>query len=116
MNNSEGGISLEAINNEATNEVEKYLSFINQQISELEKFLDFLSNIKTNKEKSILTYLGKGVYLPASLADGKFFVDAGAGVIVRKTLDEAMEIVSFQLKSLKESRIQISSDLGRINK
>ena len=41
----------------------------------------------------------------------KLFIDVGAGVVVKKTPEETIEIVKEQILRLQEARVQISSQL-----
>ncbi len=94
-----------------TNELEQYLEFIDSQINELELFKENLAVLSTSEEKEILSSLGKGVFLKGNMTEKKLFVEVGSGVVLRKTPEEAGETISFQVKRLKELRIQGLSQL-----
>lgn len=93
-------------------EVEKKLEFVNEQIAEMEKFCDGLEVLGKSGEKEILAPLGRKVYAKAEKKDEKLFVEVGAGVVVRKTPDEVKEIVQGQVKRFAEARAQLLAQLG----
>ena len=94
------------------------LEYLNQQIrgmqmhlNEVTKAVDELSvlnvglkNLKTSKKgDDVLVPLGASSYVKASLtASNKVIVSVGAGVFVEKTIDDAVPIVSKQIKELRK--------------
>lgn len=93
-------------------EVEKELEYIKEQINELEKFREALKFLEENGEKEILASVGKGVYLKSSREKNeKFFVEVGAGVLLRKTPKEAATIVNEQTIKFKEAKLQLTAQL-----
>jgi prefoldin alpha subunit len=91
-------------------EVERQLEFVDQQILELDEFGKGLREFGTGK-KEILAPLGKGVYTKADAKDEKLFVEVGAGVIVRKTPEEARKIIGEQMLKFQEAKVQLTSQL-----
>jgi len=97
------------------NETEQHMQFMLGQIQELEVFESQLSHFqssKNKKEEKILASLGKGIYTPANLTDGKLFVEVGAGVIVRKTPEQVAEIIKQQISRLRESQQYLENQLS----
>lgn len=92
-------------------EAEKQLGFIDEQINELEVFSKSLDYMDKSKEKEVLASLGKGVFVKSELKDEKLFVDVGAGVFVRKTPTETRKAIEGQLKKFQNARIQIAGQL-----
>jgi len=93
-------------------ETEKQLGFVGEQVQELEGFLETLEELKGSDKEEILANLGKGVYAKADrLKDEKLFVEVGAGVLVRKSPDEAKEVIEGQLRKFKEVQIQLREQL-----
>jgi len=92
-------------------ESEKHLEFVQQQIAELDDFSQTLEEFDKNKEKEMLAPLGKGVYAKADRKDEKLFVDVGAGIMVRKTPKEARKIISEQMKKFTEAKVQLTAQL-----
>jgi len=98
--------------------IEKYLQELNdkidyvaQQISELEEFKNNLKFLKEAKGKEMLAALGKGIYLKSSCQDDNFFVNVGAGVVVKKTPEETAEIITSQIKNLHEAKTSLMASL-----
>jgi prefoldin alpha subunit len=92
-------------------EVEKQLNFVSEQITDLERFSSGLKDLSGDKEKEILTPLGRGVYMKADKRSDKLFVEVGAGVLVRKTPQEAVEIIAGQLESFNAAKVQLAAQL-----
>ncbi|RMD67112.1 prefoldin subunit alpha [Candidatus Pacearchaeota archaeon] len=100
---------------QAAEQTEQNIAFVQEQISDLQEFLQALDALKKSKEKEMLAPLGRGVYLKATRADDeKLFVEVGAGVVVRKTPDEAKEVIRSQLRKLREAKIQLNIQLENI--
>ena len=93
-------------------ELEENLQLIEMQIEELGAFNKSLKFIAESKDKEMLSSIGKRVYIKTAIEDKKrLFIDVGAGVVVKKTPEETIEIVKEQILRLQEARVQISSQL-----
>ncbi|MBI2451810.1 prefoldin subunit alpha [Candidatus Pacearchaeota archaeon] len=92
-------------------EVERNLNFVNEQIQDFEQFSENLRFLESEENKDILAALGKGVFGKAKLEDKKLFVSVGAGVVVRKTPSDTIRIIEKQLKKFNEARIALKSQL-----
>ena len=91
---------------------EDNLQLIDNQIHELEEFTKNLDFIVKSKEREMLSSLGRRVYMKTKIEDkNKLFVDIGAGVVLRKTPEEAKDIVNEQISRLQDFRKQIASQL-----
>ena len=96
---------------EQSEEVEKQLNFIVQQVNELDEFGKTLDEFEDNNEKEILASLGKGVFAKADRKEEKLFVEVGANVLVRKTPKEAKKIIYEQIKKFTEARVYLTAQL-----
>ena len=93
-------------------ELEENLQLIEMQIEELTAFNNSLEFLMKSKDKEMLSSIGKMVYIKTAIEDKKrLFIDVGAGVVVKKTPEETIEIVKEQILRLQEARVQISSQL-----
>jgi len=93
-------------------ETEKQLQFVSEQINELEQFGENLRVLGEDKEKEMLASIGKGVYVKTERnVEEKLFVEVGAGVLVKKTPAEARKIILGQVKKFHDARIQLSAQL-----
>jgi prefoldin alpha subunit len=93
-------------------EMEDQLQMIDAQIVELENFRKTVTGIKESKEREMFSSLGGRVYLKSKIeVNDKLFVEVGAGVIVVKSPDETLEIVSGQIERMRVARHQIDAHL-----
>lgn len=92
-------------------EVEKQLQFVNEQIAELERFRDGLQFMHENNSKEILAPLGKGVYTKADLKGKEVFVEVGAGVVVKKTMQETHGVINEQIKKFVDVKMHLKEQL-----
>jgi len=92
-------------------ELNERIDYISQQISELEEFKNNLKFLKDAKNKEMLAPLGKGIYLKSLCQDDSFFVNVGAGIVVKKTPEETAEIMISQIKNLHEAKTSLLPSL-----
>lgn len=83
--------------------LEERKSFVEQQIEELTVFTRDLATLN-DAPSEMLASLGKGVFVKGMMQGGEFFVDVGAGVIVKKSLPEVRDIIQGQLEGLEQIR------------
>lgn len=102
-----------AMAEEQAHQLEENLQLVDAQITELEEFNGNLKTLRESKEKEMLSQLGKRVYIKTKIEDKeKLFVEVGTGVVVKKTPEETMKIVSNQISRLQEAKAQILSQLN----
>lgn len=92
-------------------EFEEKLTFLDRQILDLEKFSEQLNYMNKEDSKEILSSLGRGVYLKANAESRDLLVEVGAGIIVKKTPEQVMQVLEDQIKKFKEARIHLSGQL-----
>lgn len=92
-------------------ELNDKIDYVAQQISELEEFKNNLKFLKDAKGKEVLATLGKGIYLKSSCQDNSFFVNVGSGIVLKKTPEETAEIMTTQIKNLREAKTSILASL-----
>lgn len=92
-------------------EIEQNLYFVSQQISELNEFTRSLNALSENKERKILSSLGKGIYVRAKIEEERLFVSVGAGVLVKKTIPQTIEILDKQILKFNEARLGLTAEL-----
>ena len=63
--------------------------------------------MEKSKENSIISSLGKGLYVKASLEEKNIFVEVGSGVLVKKTPEAAKKIIENQIKRLSEAKLKL---------
>lgn len=87
--------------------INSHLETIEKQILELNQISGYLSHINKSEEKEIISSLGKGIHLKTELKEKNLFVEVGAGVVIRKTPEEAIKVIESQLKRLMEFKVQL---------
>ena len=93
-------------------QIEKQIEFITQQIFSLEDFRKSLDFLYQNNNKEIMSPLGRGVFVESEMSKGgKLLVEVGAGVFIKKSIIETSEVIEAQLKKFKEFKIQLESQL-----
>ena len=92
-------------------ETERKLELIEEQLRELDEFSKGLELFEKSKEKEMLASFGKGVYVKSEIKDEKLFVNVGVGVVVRKSAAETKEIIQEQMKRFAQARIQLTAQL-----
>jgi len=100
-------------------EMQNSLELIEREILDLEKFDLNLKVLSESREKEILAPFGKGTYIKSEIIDKKLFVEVGAGVIVKKTPEEARSLVQIQIRSFREARssfiVQLENNNLKLN-
>ena len=91
--------------------VEERISFIDKQVVELTDFLGHLSFLARTTEKNFFSSMGKGIFLEATLKSKQIFVDAGAGVVVKKSISDVQTIIQSQLQNLARMRNEYQTQL-----
>lgn len=92
-------------------EIEKQLQFVKEQIFELNAFAENLQELACNKEKEILAPLGKGVYIKSERKENEFFVEVGAGVVVKKSLEDTKKVIENQIDKFDKVKVHLLGQL-----
>ena len=99
-----------------TEELENNVALIDREIEDLgnlDKNLEFLMN---SKEKVTISTIGKGIHVKTTLESKDLLVEVGAGVIVKKSPQEARSIIENQIKKLTEARFHVMNKLDIYSK
>lgn len=91
---------------------EERLQVIEQQIVELQDFQKGLEHFNDSAAGDIMASIGKGVYVKGIANKSDFFVDIGAGIIVKKRLPEVSGIIEEQITRLEAMRGEANERLG----
>jgi len=94
-------------------QVEEQLNVLDQKTLELINLRDSLQNLQKIKVNTkSLVPIGLGVFVPGTVDATKgVLVNVGAGVVVKKTTDEAQEIISTQLRQLEDVTLELNNNL-----
>ena len=97
-------------------ELQENLILIERQVSELEQFNESLKDFSSSKEKTMLSPLGRSVFVSTEIKDKNLFVDVGSGVVVRKTPEETMKVIKSQIGKFKDAEASIKAQIELHNK
>lgn len=92
-------------------ELEQHLQLIDREIEDLNGYDASLSFFQKSKEKSIIASIGKGIHVKANIESKDLLVEVGSGVVVKKTPEEARDIISLQIKKLADARLHVIGKL-----
>ncbi|MBW2997993.1 prefoldin subunit alpha [Candidatus Woesearchaeota archaeon] len=86
--------------NQQMMQMQKQLEEINMQKQELNFVITSLREFQSSKgEKELLAPISPGIFVKAKVDDyDNFLVHVGNGVVVKKTCEEAIELIEKQLK------------------
>lgn len=96
-------------------EFEEQIAFVDQQLAELSQFQENLKHFESSKEKEMLSSLGKGVYTKTNLLNKELFVEVGAGILVKKTPQEARDIIQTQISKFSEVKTHLLANIESID-
>ncbi len=76
------------------------LSQVESSIDNLKKTKQDLADFKEESSKEVLAPIATGVYVEANLKNKDLFVNIGSGIVVKKSISEAIEILDRQEKEV----------------
>jgi prefoldin alpha subunit len=95
--------------------LQQQVETLNVTITELSVAIDTLVTIKGEDNKETLVPIGAGSFLITELKNtDQVIVGLGAGVAVKKTIDDAKESINEQKKELEDLRNKMSTDLQKL--
>ncbi len=93
-------------------QLEDNLSIIDNQLNEIESLKTILDSLIKDQTYEVLSSLGSRVYIKTKIEDrNNIFVDVGAGVIVKKSPKDTLNIAIGQISRLQNAKLQILSKL-----
>jgi len=95
--------------------LQQQIETLNATIAELSVAMDTLATVKGEDNKETLVPIGAGSFLITELKNtDEVIIGLGAGVAVKKKIDDAKETIAEQKKELEDLRDKMSSDLQKI--
>lgn len=95
-------------------EMQQQTTLIDQQLSELqilEKNIDELKNVQQDNE--ILSQVGQGIFLKSKIKNNEeLFIDIGSKMVLKKSPEEAKEIIKKRLEQVMKVRNLIMRELN----
>ena len=92
-------------------QLENHCMLIDNEIGELEHFYKSIGEIENPEGKEILASIGKGVFSPAKMTSGEFFIEVGAGMVIKKTPLEIRKVIEEQIEKMKTSKTLFNQQL-----
>lgn len=92
-------------------EIEQNLEIIIQEVESLKKMREDIDFLAKSNEKSAISTIGKGLHLKTQIESKELFVEVGAGVVVKKSPEEAKKVIENQIKKLTEAKDNMSGKL-----
>ena len=100
--------------NQQIKQVHEQFMFLQQQLSELTNLeinINEMNDIK--KDSEIFSSLGPGIFVTSKLTNSaSVLVNVGSGILVEKSLQEAIGLIKFQAKNVTESLEAIKEQLN----
>jgi len=96
-------------------QVEQQLILIEQQLAEFQILQQSLEDTKKVKNQKVLSPISKGIFFESEVKEIKeVFLDIGSGVVLKKDIGKANEIVENQKKKFIDARNELSAELNKI--
>ncbi len=95
--------------------LQQQIENLNATITDLSVSMDTLETVKGEDNKETLVPIGAGSFLVTELKNTEeVIISLGAGVAVKKKIDDAKETINEQKIELEELRDKMSNDLQKI--
>ena len=95
--------------------LQQQIDTLNATITELSVAMDTLATVKGQDNKETLVPIGAGSFLITDLKNtDEVIIGLGAGVAVKKKIDDAKDTITEQRTELEELRDKMSGDLQKI--
>lgn len=96
-------------------QLEEQIIMVEQQVAQLSMIQENLNDIGKISNQKILSQLAKDVFIETRAENAKtVLVNVGAGIIVRKTIDETKNYIENQKGKFLEARGKISGEIVKI--
>ncbi len=96
-------------------QIEQQLQAIEQQIIEMQLLKMNLDELKKSDDKDeVLASIGGNIFIKTSLQSKELFVDVGAKTVVKKSIDEAKELIDKDISRMTETRNKILEEFNEV--
>lgn len=98
-------------------QIEQQIASVDMQIIELANLKESLHELTKVNSKKIYTPLGAGVFIESELKKvNEVLVNVGSGVVVKKDVNSAVELIGGQVEELKKIKDQIQKEFDELVK
>ena len=95
-----------------TRELEQQIMMIDQQLQELKLLQNDLEGFSKEGKKEVLMPLSRNMFIKGNLSDSdNVFVSVGSGVVVKKSLKEAMELCENDEKKVSQLKEKLINEI-----
>lgn len=113
MDKQEQFMRINMLGQEAEN-IEQHMQAIDIQLQELNSVRHSIEAIESDKQKEILTNLGKGIFVRTEIKDKNLFVNVGGETIVKKTPQETLKIIQEQTEKMFAGKEQMTQQIENL--
>jgi len=97
--------------------IQKQLQQLEGQLMDLDATKESLDGLKNSEKGSeMLSMVSPGIFVKTGLTDNKeVVINVGAGVAVKKNIEDAKKLVDEQIEEVKNVHIQLMEDMQKLN-
>jgi len=96
-------------------QIEQQILLIDQQLAEFQNLQQALEDSKKVKNQKILSPIGKGIFFESEAKEIKeIYLDIGSGVVLKKSIKEAGEIIEKQMQKFLDARSELNAEFSKI--
>lgn len=96
-------------------EFEQQIMIIDRQLQELRLIQEDLENLSKNGKKEVLMPLSSDILVKGNITDSEnVLVNVGAGVVLKKNINEAKDITEKHEKKISEVKEKLLDEINRI--
>ncbi len=97
-------------------ETAQQIDLLEREIYDLDSLHKNLDSLSGKQEKMAISSIGKGVYIRSHINEDTLLVSVGAGVIVKKTIEDTKKTIEDQINKLAGARAYMLENLELYNK
>jgi len=96
-------------------QIEQQILLLDQQLMDFQILQKSLEDAKKVKNQKVLSPIGKGIFFESEAKEIKeVFLDIGSGIVLKKDIGKANEIIEKQKEKFLDARIELSNELGKL--
>lgn len=95
--------------------IQQQLQAVERAILDMNSLILNLEELKGAEGKEILSSIGRGIFTKTKLISEELIVDVGGKHFVKKSIPDTQEIITGQVKKLKEAKEELNKAMSEIN-